>query len=142
MQPVNWVGFKASDPLLGHLHLCGMMFLHTIHTYTHTPKTVKLSERRFFFLSSPVQHHSWSMLGSIMLGGCFIEAGAGDQSGLRGKLKGTNYPEHSGPQSAPKVHLPTRGVSSSLPCSECLVCIVTLMTVWALLYSRDEQLWF
>lgn len=36
MQPVNWVGFKASDPLLGHLHLCGMMFLHTINTYTHT----------------------------------------------------------------------------------------------------------
>lgn len=79
MQPVGWVGFKASEPLLGHLHLCGMMFLHTIHTctHTHTPKTVRLSITRFFSSYHLSNTNSWSMLGSIMLGGCFIEAGAG-----------------------------------------------------------------
>lgn len=73
MQPVNWVGFKASDPLSVHLHLCAMMFLHTIHTHPRLSDSVKED----FVLSSPVHDHSWSMLGSIMLGGCFIEAGAG-----------------------------------------------------------------
>lgn len=44
------------------------------HTYTH-PRLSDWMKRLKDF--SPVHYHSGSMLGSIMLGDCFIEAGAG-----------------------------------------------------------------
>lgn len=115
---------------------------YTLFTHIHTQPRLSDTEKQDFFpLSSPVQHHSWSMLGSIMLGGCFIEAGAGRLLWVK---RETEWHKLSG---ALRTWDCTKGAPSNKrgqfhDAVFCLVCIVTLMTVWALLYSRDEWLWF